>query len=125
MGLRQDKFAKQIQRDLAELMTLHRNEWLGGTFVTMSNVLVSPDLSYVKVYLSLFNILNRKDVLNHLNTVVDKEIRHEIARRIKNNVKKIPEIRFYEDDTLDYVSKMDELFEKIKSEGNSNPSENQ
>ncbi len=124
MGLRQDKFAKQIQRDLAELMTLHRNEWLGGTFVTMSNVLVSPDLSYVKVYLSLFNIQNRKDVLNHLNTVVDREIRHEIARRIKNNVKKIPEIRFYEDDTLDYVSKMDELFEKIKSEGNSNPSEN-
>lgn len=124
MGLRQDKFAKQIQRDLAELMTLHRNEWLGGTFVTMSNVLVSPDLSYVKVYLSLFNIQNRKDVLNHLNTVVDREIRHEIARRIKNNVKKIPEIRFYEDDTLDYVSKMDELFEKIKSDGNSNPSEN-
>jgi ribosome-binding factor A len=124
MGLRQDKFAKQIQRDLAELMTLHRNEWLGGTFVTMSNVLVSPDLSYVKVYLSLFNIQNRKDVLKHLNTVVDKEIRHEIARRIKNNVKKIPEIRFYEDDTLDYVSKMDELFEKIKSDGNSNPSEN-
>ncbi len=124
MGLRQDKFAKQIQRDLAELMTLHRNEWLGGTFVTMSNVLVSPDLSYVKVYLSLFNIQNRKDVLNHLNTVVDREIRHEIARRIKNNVKKIPEIRFYEDDTLDYVTKMDELFEKIKSEGNSNPSEN-
>ncbi len=125
MGLRQDKFAKQIQRDLAELMTLHRNEWLGGTFVTMSNVLVSPDLSYVKVYLSLFNIQNRKDVLNHLNTVVDREIRHEIARRIKNNVKKIPEIRFYEDDTLDYVTKMDELFDKIKSEGNSNPSENQ
>jgi ribosome-binding factor A len=125
MGLRQDKFAKQIQRDLAELMTLHRNEWLGGTFVTMSNVLVSPDLSYVKVYLSLFNIQNRKDVLNHLNTVVDREIRHEIARRIKNNVKKIPEIRFYEDDTLDYVAKMDELFDKIKSEGNSNPSENQ
>lgn len=118
MGLRQDKFAKQIQRDLAELMTIHRNEWLGGTFVTMSNVLVSPDLSYVKVYLSLFNIQNRKDVLNHLNTVVDKEIRHEIARKIKNNVKKIPEIRFYEDDTLDYVAKMDELFDKIKTSDN-------
>lgn len=118
MGLRQDKFSKQIQRDLAELMTIHRNEWLGGTFVTMSNVLVSPDLSYVKVYLSLFNIQNRKDVLNHLNTVVDKEIRHEIARKIKNNVKKIPEIRFYEDDTLDYVAKMDELFDKIKSSDN-------
>ena len=118
MGLRQDKFAKQIQRDLAELMTIHRNEWLGGTFVTMSNVLVSPDLSYVKVYLSLYNIQNRKDVLTHLNTVVDKEIRHEIARKIKNNVKKIPEIRFYEDDTLDYVAKMDELFDKIKSSDN-------
>ncbi len=122
MGLRQDKFAKQIQRDLAELMTIHRNEWLGGTFVTMSNVLVSPDLSYVKVYLSLYNIQNRKDVLTHLNTVVDKEIRHEIARKIKNNVKKIPEIRFYEDDTLDYVAKMDELFDKIKSSDNNTES---
>ncbi len=122
MGLRQDKFAKQIQRDLAELMTIHRNEWLGGTFVTMSNVLVSPDLSYVKVYLSLFNIQNRKDVLTHLNTVVDKEIRHEIARKIKNNVKKIPEIRFYEDDTLDYVAKMDELFDKIKTSDNNTES---
>ncbi len=122
MGLRQDKFAKQIQRDLAELMTIHRNEWLGGTFVTMSNVLVSPDLSYVKVYLSLYNIQNRKDVLTHLNTVVDKEIRHEIARKIKNNVKKIPEIRFYEDDTLDYVAKMDELFDKIKTSDNNTES---
>ena len=113
MGLRQDKFAKQIQRDLAELMTEHKNEWLGGAFITISNVQVSPDLGYIKVYLSLFNIKNRKDVLDHLNIGIAKEIRHAIALRIKNNVKKIPEIRFYEDDTLDYVAKMDELFAKI------------
>jgi ribosome-binding factor A len=44
----------------------------------------------------------------------NKEIRHELARRIRNNVKKIPEIRFYEDNSLDYAAKMDEVFARIK-----------
>lgn len=116
MGLRQEKFAKQVQRDLAELLNEHKNEWLNGAFVTISNVMVSPDLGYIKVYLSLFSIKNRKDVLVHLNEGIAKEIRHALALRIKNNVKKIPELRFYEDDTLDYVEKMDQLFDKIKKE---------
>jgi ribosome-binding factor A len=50
--------------------------------------------------------------LQHINSI-SKDIRHALAIRIKNNVRKIPEIRFYEDDTLDYVEKMDKLFEKI------------
>ena len=55
MGLRQEKFGKQVQRDLSELFNIKKNDWLGGAFVTISNVLVSPDLGHVKVSWSLFS----------------------------------------------------------------------
>jgi len=112
MGLRQDKFARQIQKDLSELISLNRNEWVSSAFVTVSTVQVSPDMGHLKVYLTLYNNQNRIQLLQHINSI-SKDIRHALAIRIKNNVRKIPEIRFYEDDTLDYVEKMDKLFEKI------------
>ncbi len=112
MGLRQDKFARQIQKDLSELISLNRHDWFNGAFVTVSTVQVSPDMGYLKVYLTLYNNENRIQLLEHINSI-SKDIRHALAGRIKNNVRKIPEIRFYEDDTLDYVEKMDKLFEKI------------
>jgi ribosome-binding factor A len=54
--------------------------------------------------------------LEHLNGEINKEIRHKLAQKIRNSVRTVPEIRFYEDDTLDYVEKMEELFRKIKEE---------
>jgi len=99
MGLRQDKFSKQVQRDLSELFNIKKNDWLGGAFVTISNVNVSPDLGHVKVYLSLYN----------------KEIRHALAQRLRNSVKKMPEVHFYEDDTLEYVAKMEDLLKTLNT----------
>lgn len=116
MGMRQEKFARQIQKDLGELLSAHRHEWLTGAFVTISKVVVSPDLGYLKVYLSLYNNQNRAAILEHLNGEINKEIRHKLAQKIRNSVRTVPEIRFYEDDTLDYVEKMEELFRKIKEE---------
>lgn len=113
MGLRQEKFAKLIQRDLGELFQQHRREWLSGEFVTISSVNVSPDLGYVKVYLSLFNSQNRKRVMENME-LFNKDIRRELAHRLKNQVRKIPELVFFEDETLDYVEKMEQLFDKIK-----------
>ncbi len=118
MGLRQEKFGKQVLRDLSELLNLHRAEWLGSAFVTISDVQVSPDLGLVKVYVSLYNNPNRQQILDQLD-LHNKDIRHELARRIRNNVKKIPEIRFYEDNGLDYAAKMDEVFARIKRDESS------
>jgi len=117
MGLRQEKVARQIQKDLGELMQQHRGEWMAGAFVTIAKVTITPDLGYVNVYLSLYNNANRVAVLDHINDQ-NKEIRKALAQRVRHNFRKIPEIRFYEDDTLDYVEKMDELFKKINSENN-------
>lgn len=112
MGLRQEKFSKQVQRDLGEIFQQHRHEWLGGEFVTISAVRVTPDLGYVRVYLSLFNVSQRTAVMENVELHA-REIRMELARKLKNQVRKIPEITFFEDDTLDYVSKMDKIFEEL------------
>ncbi len=113
MGLRQEKFAKQIQRDLGEMFQQRRHDWLSGEFVTISGVRVSPDLGYVKVYLSMFTAKARTQVMEDLELHA-REIRMELARRIKNQVRKIPEITFFEDDTLDYVTKMEKIFDDLK-----------
>lgn len=125
MGIRQEKVAKQIQKDLAELMQQHRSEWMAGAFVTISNVTITPDLGYVNIYLSLYNNANRAAVLDHINGQ-NKEIRKALAKRIRHSFRTIPELRFYEDNTMDYVEKMDDLFKKIQSEDqkpNENPSD--
>lgn len=111
MSIRQEKFARQIQRDLGEL--LQRNpEWTAGEFISISKVNVSPDLGYVKVFLSLYNAKTKTAVLDALENHA-KEIRMALAKRIRNEVRKIPELNFFEDDTLEYVAKMDKLFDDI------------
>ena len=112
MGLRQEKFSKLIQRDLGELFTINKS-WKGGAFITISEVNVSPDLGYVKVYLSLYNNPNRSQIMGLLEEN-NKSIRHALAQRLKNQVRKIPEIVFFEDETMDYVLKMEKLFDSIK-----------
>jgi ribosome-binding factor A len=112
MGLRQEKFAKQVQRDMGEIFQQHRQEWLSGEFVTVSGVKVSPDLGLAKIYLSLYNTSKRQQVMENVE-LFGREIRMELARRLKNQVRKVPEIAFYEDDSLDYVSKMDKIFEEL------------
>jgi ribosome-binding factor A len=124
MGLRQEKVARQIQKDLGELMQQHRSEWLSGAFVTIAKVTITPDLGYVNVYLSLYNNANRKAVLDHINAQ-NKDIRKALASRVRHDFRKVPEIRFYEDDTLDYVEKMDELFKKINAEDSKDNGQNQ
>ncbi|MFN5889132.1 MAG: 30S ribosome-binding factor RbfA [Bacteroidota bacterium] len=113
MGLRQDKFAKLIQRDLGELFTINKS-WTGGAFITISEVNVSPDLGYVKVYLSLFNNPNRSAIMTMLEEN-NKAIRHSLAQRLKNQVRKIPEIVFFEDDTMDHVVKIEKLFDSLNN----------
>lgn len=122
MGLRQEKFAKQVQRDLGELFQQNRHDWLGGEFVTISSVMSSPDLGYVKVYISLFNAAKKQQVMENLELYA-REIRMELAKRLKNQVKKIPELSFFEDDTLDYMNRMDKIFEDIHKNDSPNDSE--
>jgi ribosome-binding factor A len=118
VGLRQEKLARQIQRDLVEIF-MHHKEWVGGQFVTISGVQISPDLSLAKVYLSLFNAQQRKTVLENIE-LFHREIRKELARKVKNQVKKVPDLRFYEDESQDYANKMEQIFENLKKQEEDN-----
>ena len=111
---RQAKFARQIQKDLSEIFLREGRSLTGLQFITVSKIRTSPDLGYVKAYLTF---LNEKDPQKALNLVrqYNKEIRMMLGARIKNTVRKIPELEFFYDDTMDFVEKMDKLFAEIKT----------
>lgn len=117
MSIRQEKFAKQVQRDLAAIFQEKGREWFGSQLVSISEVKVTPDLSYVKVYLSMFTAVDRASVMEAVELHA-RDIRHELARRIRNEVRKVPELTFFADTSLDYAAKMDRIFEQLRKDPN-------
>jgi ribosome-binding factor A len=109
---RQAKFARQIQKDLSEIFLREGQSLIGIKFISVSQVRVSPDLGYAKVYLTF---LNEKEPLKALNLVkqYNKELRMMLGIKIRNTVRKIPEIEFFYDDTMDFVEHMDKIFEGL------------
>lgn len=111
MGFRPERLAAVIKRDLGEI--IQQSYQPSGTFVTVTNVVMTDDLSIAKVYLSVFSPgRNDKPVYEFIDEHIN-EIRFELASKIKNQVRKIPEIHFYEDDTAEYVNKMEQLLKKV------------
>jgi ribosome-binding factor A len=109
---RQAQFARQIQKDLSEIFLRDGQSFIGLKFISVTQVRVSPDLSYVKAYLTF---LNEKDPQKAIKLVrlYTKEIRGILGSKIRDTVRKIPELEFYYDDTMDFVEKMDKLFKDL------------
>jgi ribosome-binding factor A len=121
---RQQKFARVIQKELSE--TLQKEGWSfhGNSIVTITMVRMSPDLSIAKVYLSIFNAENNELLLNELRAK-SREIRYKLGEKIRNQVRVIPSIDFFIDDSMEYVSKMEKLFDAInKPKEGETPAEN-
>jgi ribosome-binding factor A len=121
---RQQKFARVIQKELSE--TLQKEGWSfhGNSIVTITMVRMSPDLSIAKVYLSIFNAENNELLLNELRAK-SREIRYKLGEKIRNQVRVIPSIDFFIDDSMEYVSKMEKLFDAInKPKEGETPTEN-
>lgn len=111
MGFRPERLAAVIKRDLGEI--IQKSYQPSGTFVTVTNVVMTDDLSIAKVYLSVFSPgRDDKPVYEYINEHID-EIRYDLASKIKNQVRKIPELHFYQDDTAEYVNKMEQLLKKV------------
>ncbi len=125
MGIRQEKFGKMIQKELADIFLKNRSAMFENAFITVSQVTVSPDLSYAKVFLSFLNlpsgqpvkeqagVTNKVELLKIINLQA-KTIRHELALKIRKQVRVIPELQFFIDDSLDYVFHMEKVFDEIK-----------
>lgn len=121
-GKRQKQVAGLIQQELNDVFRHLGLNMMHGGMVSIANVKVTPDLLECRIYLSFFKI---EDKERALKTIEQKEweIKKELATRIRNQVRRMPVLKFYEDDTLDYVYKMEELLDKIKKEDENKPEE--
>lgn len=108
---RQQKIAKQIQRDIAEIFQRDLSATLRGTLVTVTTVRVSPDLAYAKIYVSIFPYEKAAATLDVIESQ-SRAIRGALGNRMRNQVKSIPELQFFIDDSLEYIENIDSLLKK-------------
>ena len=112
---RQKQVAKLVLEELSDIFQREGLNVTEGGMVSISRVMMTPDLLEARVYLSLFQI---KDPAAMMHQVKEKgrEFRKQLGNRLKNQLRRVPELHFFNDDTLDYVFKMEDLFQKIREE---------
>ena len=105
---RQEKVARQIQKDLGEIFQQKSRSHFEHKMITVTVVRMSPDLLIAKAYLSIYPSENSEKILELIREH-GNEIRYELGNRIRHQVRKIPELKFFIDDSLDYIDRIDEL----------------
>jgi len=105
---RQQKVARQLQKDLSEIFMHATSEITQSKMITVTVVRMSPDLSLAKVYLSIFPSDGAAKFLDNLQHYV-KHIRLELGKKVRHQLRIVPEIAFFIDDSLDYAEHIDEL----------------
>jgi ribosome-binding factor A len=111
MGIRPQRLAGQIQQDLGEI--LQQEYQPSGSFVSITHVLMTDDLSIAKVYLTIF--APNRDEKAILETIDQSQvsIRHSLAQRIRNQVRRVPDLLFFLDDTAKKAEEIESLFQKV------------
>ncbi|WP_298736538.1 30S ribosome-binding factor RbfA [uncultured Chitinophaga sp.] len=112
---RQKQVGQLIQKELSDIFQRMGYNVTEGGMISISTVRVTPDLLEARVYLSMFQI---KDTAAMLNQIKDRnwEIRKELGLRVGKQLRRVPELSYFLDDTLDYVFRMEELFKKIRDD---------
>ena len=104
---RQAKIARLIQKELSEILR-QQTAKTNGILVSVSAVRISPDLSIARAYLSIFPSDKAKDILENINRSA-RTIRYELGQKVRFQLRKIPELAFHLDDSLDYIENIDHL----------------
>jgi ribosome-binding factor A len=114
-GKRQKQVGGLIQEEMTDIFQRLGLNMIDGGMVSVSSVKITPDLLEARIYLSLFQV---KDPKAALKKIEDRkwEIKKELAARVKHQLRRIPELKIFHDDTLDQVFKMEEIFKQIKEE---------
>lgn len=107
---RQNKIARLIQKELSEVFQMQTRS-MKGVLVSVSNCRISPDLSICRVYLSVFPSNRAEEIVANINAN-QKQVRFELGQRVRFQLRIIPELKFFVDDSLDYVEHIDELLKK-------------
>ncbi|NOT51848.1 MAG: 30S ribosome-binding factor RbfA [Chitinophagaceae bacterium] len=114
-GKRQKQIAGLLNEEMNVIFQRLGLNMIGGGMVSISGVKVTPDLLEARFYLSFFQV---KDVKAALNKIEDRhhEIKKELAANVRHQLRSIPVLKFFQDDTLDHAFKMEEIFKKIEDE---------
>ena len=105
---RQQKIGKQLQRDIAEIIRVKGMATFGGAMVTVSTVKVTPDLAIAKVYLSIFPSAKAAEAMTLIKAST-KSIRGDLGKLVAKQLRIVPDLQFFIDDSLDYVEHIEEL----------------
>lgn len=111
-GKRQKQVAELLRRELSDIFQRMGLSVIDGGMVSIAAVHVTPDLLEARVYLSLFKIAEPEKMMDKIKER-SHEIKKELTARIRSQLRRMPELTFFLDDTLDHVFKMEELFKKI------------
>lgn len=113
MSIRTERLGAVIQRDLGSII---QKDYQHGTIITVTKVRMTPDLLIAKVYLSILAPGRDDDAIFSYLEEHNADIRKKLASKIRNQVRRIPELHFYKDDTAEYVDRMEHLFDEIRKE---------
>jgi ribosome-binding factor A len=105
---RQKKVSRLIQKEVADIFLKRGSELAHGKMVSVTKVRVSPDLSFAKVFISIYPSAGQDDILKAIQDHSPK-IRFEMGQKIRRQLRIVPEIAFFIDDSLDYIDKIDKL----------------
>lgn len=108
MSIRQEKIAELVKRELSIIFQRYARDWFSGAFITVTNVRVTPDLSVAKVYVSLFASADKEGVLEIIKRETNK-VRKQLGLATGKQLRIVPNLLFFIDDSLDYAEKIDEL----------------
>ena len=104
---RPNKISRLLQKELSEIFLL-QTKAMPGVLVSVSAVRISPDMSIARVYLSVFPSEKAEEIVKNVNDNM-KTIRYELGTRVRHQLRIIPELKFFVDDSLDYIEKIDSL----------------
>ena len=120
-GKRQKQVAAMLEKELNDIFQRLGLNMMSGGMVSISSVRITPDLYEARIYLSFFKI---DDSFKALKSVQDRawEIKKELTARVRHQLRIMPQLTFYIDDTLEYVDKIESLFKEIKEKDTKKPS---
>ena len=110
---RQNKIARLLQKELSDIFLLQTKS-MPGILISVSAVRISPDMSVARAYLSIFPSEKSEEIVKNINGNM-KSIRFELGTRVRHQLRIIPELKFFVDDSLDYLERIDELLNNVPS----------
>ncbi|MFC4263394.1 ribosome-binding factor A [Ferruginibacter yonginensis] len=114
-GKRQKQVAAVLEKELNDIFQRMGLSMINGGMVSIASVKITPDLFDARIYLSFFKIT---DPVGTLNFIQEKnwEIKKELTARVRHQLRSMPQLTYYIDDTLEYVDKIEQLFKDIKKQ---------